>query len=106
MSRQNRRTFLKKTGTGLTAAAAMTLAARTARAFGANERVHVAVIGCGGRGVALGKLFAAQKDARVTYVCDPDTKRVEAAKNATGAEHAVNDMRRIFDDRSVDAVAA
>lgn len=102
MFQQNRRTFLKKTGTGLAGAAA--LAAGTARAFGANERVHVAIIGCGGRGVRLGKLFGAQKDATVTYVCDPDRRHVEAAKSATGAKNGTSDMRRIFDDPSVDAV--
>ena len=104
MSQQDRRSFLKKTGTGLTGVAAMTLAARTARALGANERVHVAIIGCGGRGVHLGKLFGAQQDAVVTHVCDPDRRHVESAKSATGAAYAHSDMRRIFDDPSVDAV--
>ncbi len=105
MSQQDRRTFLKKTGAAVAGAAAITLATPSARAFGSNERVNVAVIGCGGRGVRLGKLFGAQKDATVTHVCDPDRKRVKAAKSATGADHAVTDMRRIFDDQSVDAVA-
>ncbi len=105
MTQQDRRTFLKKTGTGVAGAAAMTLAASTAGAFGSNERVNVAVIGCGGRGVRLGKLFNSQKDATVTYVCDPDRKRVEAAKSATGADHAVTDLRRVLDDQSIDAVA-
>jgi predicted dehydrogenase len=46
----------------------------------------------------------AQPDARVAYVCDPDQTRAERAKEATGADRAVADMRAILDDRAVDAV--
>lgn len=70
----------------------------------ANQRIVLGVIGCGGRGVQLGKACGGQPDATVAYVCDPDGNRAGRAKQATGADHAVADMRRIFDDKSVDAV--
>jgi len=74
-------------------------------ASGAGGRIVVGVIGCGGRGTKLGRIFDSQEDATVAYVCDPDRNRAERAKAATHAEHAGTDMRRILDDRSVDAVA-
>ncbi|MCA9040536.1 MAG: hypothetical protein KDA65_09340, partial [Planctomycetaceae bacterium] len=47
-----RRQFLKSTGLGLTGLAlgSLTSPLPTARAAGANERVRVGVIGCGGQG--------------------------------------------------------
>ena len=101
MREQTRRHFLK--GSAATVAGAAVLASFP-RARGANEPLVLAVIGCGGRGVTLGKTFQAQEDVTVTHVCDPDRQRVERAKEATGADHAVADLRRILDDPSVDGV--
>jgi len=103
MSKSNRRSFLKRAGAAA-AAASVVSSGRTSTAGGANERLVVAVIGCGGRGVQLGRNCGGQPDATVGYVCDPDRHRAARAKAATGADHAVADMRRIFDDKSVDAV--
>ena len=68
------------------------------RAASANERVVHAVIGCGGRGRGFCNGGA--------YVCDPDKKRLASAAQQAGVDesHAVTDIRRILDDRSVDAV--
>ncbi|MBM4029378.1 MAG: Gfo/Idh/MocA family oxidoreductase [Planctomycetes bacterium] len=98
----NRRQFLKGAG-----AAAMGLP--KARAAGANDRIILGMIGPGGHGSGLLKSFAAQKDVAVAYVCDADANRMSAAakavESATGkAPQAQKDLRRIFDDRSVDAV--
>ena len=103
MAKSNRRSFLKRAGA---AAAAVSIASspKTATARNANERIVVGVIGCGGRGIHLGKICGGQPDATVAYVCDPDRNRAARAKAATKADHAVADMRRIFDDKSVDAV--
>jgi len=102
MPKSNRRSFLKQAG-GV-AAASVVCSGKNSTACSANERIVVGVIGCGGRGVQLGKTCGGQPDATVAYVCDPDQNRAGRAKAATGADHAVADMRRIFDDKSVDAV--
>ncbi len=99
MSSLHRRKFL-----ATAAAATVASSSRAFAALGANDRIVLGVIGCGGRGVHLGRACHAQPDATVAYVCDPDRNRAGRAKEATGADHAVADMRRIFDDRSVDAV--
>jgi predicted dehydrogenase len=62
------------------------------------EQVRYGVIGCGGRGAVY--------YSGASYVCDPDRERLAAAAKSTGVDeaHAVTDLRRILDDRDVDAV--
>ena len=103
MSASNRRAFLKESGLGLTAAA-VGLTPAVGSVLGANDRLHVGVIGCGGRGRRLGENFAALEGCRVTHVCDPDSQRVAQAIEQTGAAHGVADLRYILDDPEVDAV--
>jgi predicted dehydrogenase len=103
MPPSNRRSFLKHAG-AVAAAASVASSGKTSTACNANERIVVGLMGCGGRGVQLGTIFAGQPDAAVAYVCDPDRNRAGRAKEATGADDAVADMRRILDDQSVDAV--
>ena len=103
MAKSSRRSFLKHAGAAA-AAASIASSGKTSTAYNANERIVVGVIGCGGRGIRLGRVCGGQPDATVAYVCDPDRNRAGRAKAATNADHAVADMRRIFDDKSVDAV--
>ena len=103
MTRATRRTFLKRSGLGM-GGATLALATAPAKAIGANERILVGVIGCGGRGGGLAEGFAQRPESKVIYVCDPDDKRCGRAKEGTGADHAVADPRRVLDDKSVDAV--
>jgi len=97
MPQASRRTFLKKASAVSAGAAAMTWTQATGAAA-ANDRVVYGVIGCGGRGGGFADGAA--------YVCDADRSRLAgAAKRAKVDEsHAVTDMRRILDDKSVDAV--
>ena len=101
MRKVNRRGFFNRAGV---AAAAVAVAGQDSAAGGASERIVVGVIGCGGRGVKLGRTFDAQADATVAYVCDPDQNRAASAKAATHANHAVADLRQVLDDPSVDAI--
>jgi predicted dehydrogenase len=103
MPQSSRRRFLQHVGLAV-GVASSEFAGRSSTAQDANERIVIGVIGCGGRGVLLGKVFNSQPDARVAYACDPDGDRAASAKSATGADRAVADMRRILDDQSVDAV--
>jgi predicted dehydrogenase len=76
------------------------------RVLGANDRVGVGLIGCGGRGGQLAQRFLAMPDAAMVAVADvyrPFRERaVAAAKGAPVA--AFTDFRRLIDRRDVDAV--
>ena len=98
MSKPTRRTFLKTAGAS---AAALTWAGAM-NVSGANDRIVVGLIGCGGRGPGVAKEIGG-----VDFVCDPDEKRLEAAATDLGVKSAANaatDMRRILENPSVDAV--
>jgi predicted dehydrogenase len=87
-----------------------TLAAGAARiATAAADRVNVAIIGVRGRGRALAAGFAKQPDANIEYLVDVDERVIGPAADAVekaGAKRpkAERDMRRIFDNRDIDAV--
>jgi predicted dehydrogenase len=101
MTDANRRSFLKHTVAASAGAAAWAWTGGI-RAAGANERVTVGIIGCGGRGAGLAEEFAGLAD--VAYVCDPDESRRGQTQEKVRAQHAVADLRHILDDKSVDAV--
>ena len=104
MSNTNRRDFLQQTGLGIAGATALSWAAAS-RAAGANERLRVGLIGCGGRGRYDAGVFAARADAEVVYLADPHQQRLaEAARQFGGKPKTTDDFRRILDDKSVDAV--
>ncbi|HOS94518.1 MAG TPA: Gfo/Idh/MocA family oxidoreductase [Armatimonadota bacterium] len=104
----NRREFLRKSTVAAAGAALLSsTAAASARVVGANDRVHMATIGCGGMGHAhLGALASlrAQGLVDIVSVCDVWDKRVQSAVAATGAK-GVRDYRRVLDDPDVDAVS-
>lgn len=97
----SRRRFLATSG----AAAGLTLAAPLrSRAASVNEEIGLAVIGTGGRGTLLTRLFSQQPGARIVALCDADEAHVQkAAKNHPGAA-TETDMQRILDRSDVDAV--
>ncbi len=104
MNANDRRAFLQA-GLG---AAVWTMGANASRAASGDPLV-LGVIGPGGMGMNHTKLLASRKDVKVAYVCDVDSKRLEAAakevESRSGvAPKAVGDMRQVLDDRSVDAV--
>jgi predicted dehydrogenase len=76
---------------------------------GANDRVRLAVIGMGGRGSELMRVFTDVPGAEIGAVVDPDGNRAEKAAGfvlqKTGRRALVeSDMRRIFEDKTIDAV--
>jgi len=99
----DRRQFLKQAGLGV-AAGSLSLAGSTSTVLGANDRFVIGVIGCGGMGMAHCKGLATMPDVKVAYVCDVDSNRANQAKQVTKADQAVVDMRRVLDDKGVDAV--
>ncbi len=108
MNTQDRRTVLKNAGSGIAALTALGAVARPTVA-GAGNRVIMAAIGCGGQGTNLLKTFAGLNGVELAYVCDTDTQRAENAakeveKISGKAPKIVADLRRVLDDKSVDAV--
>lgn len=84
MPRATRREFMKTASAG--AVASMT-ALNYARAQGANDRISIGIIGCGGRGFGAHMpgvhRHAAEQNIEITAVCDPwRLRREEAAARA------------------------
>jgi predicted dehydrogenase len=117
----DRRAFLKSAG-GLVALAALDLnqfgcsslhepiiCAKPTR--GPNERINLAVIGLGGRSQGHLQAYSTQNNCRILYVCDPDTAKAQQgldrarASNGDADAQFVTDLRRIVDDKNVDAVS-
>ncbi len=101
----NRREFIKLSSAGIVAGTALN-GARVWAAKNANDKLVVGLIGCGGRGNHDAGLFKSMTNVEVAYVSDvDDARRLETAKRlGVDANRAVSDLRRILDDKSVDAV--
>ena len=100
----SRRRFLVQAGV-LSAAAA---AGRTAVA--ANDTIEAAVLGCGVRGDVHADQLADRHGCRVRWVCDPDRSRAEKLADRVEKRQGVRpeiaiDLRKVFDDKSLDVVA-
>src|SRR5437016_2215063 len=104
----DRRGFMKvaaSAGAGLGLAASLDRVA----AGKTNDKVVLGVMGTGGRGTGLAKLFEQQPEVEVAYVCDVDKHRVDHAVAEVNqvkgrTPKAVTDFRNILDDKSVDAL--
>ena len=103
MSEQTRRGFLQTVGLASAGTAAWAAGATALHAVGANERLTMGVIGMS-RGRVLAKELAAH-GVKIAYVCDVDQARLRRAQKESQADQAVTDLRRILDDKSIDAVA-
>jgi predicted dehydrogenase len=99
-----RRKFLQKVSAGTVLVGASFDAKSYARVPGANERLFLGLIGCGGRGQDLMKHFVKQ-GAVFNCVCDPDENRMQRARNATeGSAETAKDFRRVLESKEIDAV--
>lgn len=98
---RHRRHFFQSLATTTLAAGALKAAP--------SERIHLALIGAGGRGRGLAQAFAGEPDVRVTHICDADQSQAALAianveKRQNHRPRLEQDLRRAFDDKSVDAV--
>ena len=78
--------------------------------FGANDKVRVAVLGINGRGKNHIAGFQPLKDVEVACLCDPDDvilqERAKDFEEKYGRKvKTENDLRKVFDDKSIDAVS-
>jgi predicted dehydrogenase len=98
------------------AAAAAATASIPARALGAeqravsaNDKITVAIIGCGIRGKQHASELMRLPDCEIACVCDPDRDRAAELAGEVGTKDrprpkAIQDLRRVLDDKSVAAV--
>jgi len=113
---ENRRTFIKKTAIGA-AGVSVGLTAVSAKSYGrilgANDRINMGVIGLRGRGKGLMDGFSAMygDGVFIKTVCDVDSEYHESSKEQVAERQdgnkpdAVQDLRKIFEDPEIDAVA-
>jgi predicted dehydrogenase len=99
-----RRTFLQAAAVG-----AATLALKPPTSLADSRRVVVGVIGPGGMGSNHISGLVRRPDVEIAYVCDVDKNRLAGAARAVEqgskrAPNAVTDMRRLLDDKDIDAV--
>ncbi len=107
-----RRDFLRKgTAGALAGSALLSFSPRSyARILGANDRINIAVIGIRGRGGSHMRSFAKIKGVHVKYLVDIDEnlfkRRLDEMDQLVGYRPATEwDMRRVFDDKDIDAVS-
>ena len=113
MTAFNRREFLsrsKRTGLGLAAGVTILADARSVRGAPAAERIVLCAVGVRGRGAHLAQGFLERGDCEYAYIADPDSSLFESRAKAIAERQGgktpkcVQDFRKVFDDKSVDAV--
>ena len=119
LSGDNRRQFLKKSGTAAAAVAALKVPvygagqAPSANVKGANEKIVVGYVGVGGRGfgahVRQMRQNAEANNIAQAAVCDVSTHRANNAKNFVSKNsddkvEAYTDYRKVIERKDIDAV--
>ncbi len=112
MSKQTRRKFLQDSIFTTAAAvytAPMISGLAKAQSRSSNEKLLCAVIGCRGRGGSHISAFSRRRDCEIAYIVDVDEKVGQKCcdsieKRTSRRPKWVKDMRRVFDDRSVDLI--
>ena len=79
-------------------------AASYARIPGANDRINLAVVGCGNRGYYLMTMFQKLPDVRIAAVCDVFGEKTDRAAQSAEGALKTGDHRNIIDRRDIDAV--
>jgi predicted dehydrogenase len=103
----SRRDFVKRlraaaVATGL--AAPGLNAASYGEVTGANDRIVLGLIGCGGRGQDVMRHFL-ELGGTVAAVCDPDERRMEEAQQLVGGNaDKIQDFRKLLERKEIDAV--
>ncbi|MBM3500032.1 MAG: Gfo/Idh/MocA family oxidoreductase [Armatimonadetes bacterium] len=102
-SQQSRRDFLKTTAGGMAAIGLPYFVG--SRAWGANDRLGVGLIGVGGMGNGHLGWALGNRAVEVLAVCDVDAERRESAADRAGDGCAgYNDYRELLDRSDIDAV--
>jgi predicted dehydrogenase len=106
MQTHNRREFIK--GTSAAALTTFTTACATlpsSSVIGANERIGMGLIGCGGRGRGVAGTFNGTDRIEFLDVCDVfDERRAQAKEALGGKARMTGDHRDVLDNKNIDAV--
>jgi predicted dehydrogenase len=76
-------------------------AASYSRILGANDRIQLGLIGCGGRGLYVTGLFQ-KEQAQVTAVCDVYGQRIDEALQKAPGARSFTDHRKLLEQKDVD----
>ena len=104
----SRRSFIQKSAG---AAALLSMPAIIpASAFGANDKIRVAVLGVNGRGTDHIAGFMNLENVEVACLCDPDLtvlgqRAKEFEKKYSKKVDQKQDLRKVFEDKTIDAVS-
>ena len=86
------------------AGAAAVTASSYNRILGANNRIQLGLIGCGGRGRYVMETFTKTDQVEVPAVCDVWPERSELAKKVAVNAQQFTDHRKLLDVKQLDAV--
>jgi predicted dehydrogenase len=105
MKPTNRRDFIQQTAL----ATAAVSVSPSLHAADANNKLVLGIIGPGGMGMNHLRALLGRKDVEVACVCDADQNRANQAasaleKSSGKRPQTFNDMRRVFENKAVDAV--
>src|SRR5215475_2140110 len=99
----SRRAFVSASAASIAGAAAS-----ASRVLGANNRLRVGIIGCGGlaQGSHIPSLLRMKEtdNVEIVAVCDVYQKRLDQAAKTTGAK-SIKDYRALLDQKDIDYVA-
>ena len=110
MRSQTRRGFLRNVGAAPAGAVLAGSAASAARVAGANDRIRIGLIGCGGMGRGDLRDFLRAGKVECVALCDVDLSQIGKAQELTlgpfsqKAEFTTQDFRRLIDRKDIDAV--
>ena len=110
MNKSNRRGFIRNAGLGAMAAGTATTAASQDKVAGANDRIRIGLIGCGGMGNGDLRDFLRNDGVECVALCDVDKSRLDSTQqNTVGAagqkaELLTQDFRHVVDRADIDAV--
>jgi predicted dehydrogenase len=107
MSALNRRRFLRTSAASVAALSAVSAAGAADKP---NEKIRLAVLGVHGRGQGLLHGFSSFEGVEIAAVCDPDENVIAGALKKINERQKrqpkiEKDLRRLFDDRDIHAVA-
>jgi predicted dehydrogenase len=75
------------------------------RVLGANDRVRVGLIGCGGRGRYIARFMKESPGVDFIALCDVSAPLAESARQWAGPDAAAyGDFRKLLDNRDIDAI--
>jgi predicted dehydrogenase len=98
-----RREFIKQTFQQTAIISSTAISSK--RILGANDRVIIGLIGCGGRGMDVARLMREVPGAEYGAVCDVYQPNANAAKEWAGpSARAFKDFRRLLELKEIDAV--